>query len=122
MEEEVKGVQEDGSSSKPAVAVPASELSLQGRKGFTEDEQTAVYMAAHEAQRVGKKGLGQSTATLKFAGGQGMLLGIGKNGNCATRKQGYKRGLFGRNFRNMFSVLITIVCACGAFRIASKCA
>lgn len=68
MEEEVKGIEEDGGSSKPVVAVPASELSLQGRKGFTEDEQTAVYMAAHEAQRVGKKGLGQSTATLKFAG------------------------------------------------------
>ncbi|MEW5304099.1 MAG: hypothetical protein WDW38_003456 [Sanguina aurantia] len=92
MEEEVKGLEEDGGSSKAAAAaaVPASELSLQGRKGFTEDEQTAVYMAAHEAQRVGKKGLGQGTATLKFAGGnwEGSKLVFVDDGSAAATAAG----------------------------------
>eukprot|EP00878_Enallax_costatus_P014914 GHUV01015614.1.p1 GENE.GHUV01015614.1~~GHUV01015614.1.p1 ORF type:complete len:348 (+),score=161.67 GHUV01015614.1:659-1702(+) len=38
------------------------------RTTFDEDMQTRVYMAAHDAQRQGKKGLGKST-TLNIAGG-----------------------------------------------------
>lgn len=37
------------------------------RTTFDEDMQTAVYMAAHDSQRQGKRGLGKST-TLKIAG------------------------------------------------------
>lgn len=44
------------------------------RTTFDEDTQTRVYMAAHNAQRQGRGGIGKST-TLKIAGGNMLVTG-----------------------------------------------
>jgi hypothetical protein len=47
----------------------AAEHVSRERKTFNEDDQTALYMSAHDKQRQGRRGLGKST-TLKIAGGK----------------------------------------------------
>ncbi|KAF5828723.1 hypothetical protein DUNSADRAFT_17175 [Dunaliella salina] len=59
-----------GVEEEKAEAEAEKEKDTARKLGFDEDDQAALYMQAHNHQRRGHTGLGQSTRTLKIAGGK----------------------------------------------------
>uniref|UniRef100_A0A7S3R042 G-patch domain-containing protein n=1 Tax=Dunaliella tertiolecta TaxID=3047 RepID=A0A7S3R042_DUNTE len=59
-----------GVEEEKAEAEKEKEKDAAHKLGFDEDDQAALYMQAHNNQRRGHTGLGQSTRTLKIAGGK----------------------------------------------------